>query len=236
MSKNKIIMSNDAKETNFREIRMGHIAPHMLYRSSHPIKDNKQYAALALLATNARIAAVINLADTNSSLAGKIFLAPWYSRLAQGKQVITLGMGFSITGDNFYKKLKKGLRFIISTLGPWLLHCYAGVDRTGFVAMVLEAFMGASLDEITGDYLMSFNSGFESSIYGDSHKADSLAAMKLLSAMSASLINNNQNVQSVVVMKLLTIPSARLSFLQKPSPPARTAMAAIKVPFSIHPY
>jgi hypothetical protein len=47
------------KPSNFREIRMGSIAPGMLYRSSHPIQDGKQDRAIALLAGNTRIATVI---------------------------------------------------------------------------------------------------------------------------------------------------------------------------------
>jgi len=43
MKKSGIIISNDAEAVNFREIRMGNIAPNTLYRSSHPIKDDKQY-------------------------------------------------------------------------------------------------------------------------------------------------------------------------------------------------
>jgi protein tyrosine/serine phosphatase len=39
--------------------------------------------------------------------------------------------------------------------GPYLIHCYAGVDRTGFMAIVLEALMGASLHDIIDDYLKS---------------------------------------------------------------------------------
>jgi len=50
MIKNGIIMAGDAESVNFREIRMGNIAPKTLYRSSHPIKDNKQEKVISLLA------------------------------------------------------------------------------------------------------------------------------------------------------------------------------------------
>ena len=71
-------------------------------------------------------------------------------------------MDFSQTSEYFQKKLKRGLQFIINTEGPWLIHCHAGVDRTGFVSIVLEALMGATLDEIINDYLQSFNSMYNS--------------------------------------------------------------------------
>ena len=192
-----IITGNDAQAVNFREIRIGRIAPNTLYRSSHPIKDLKQEKAISMLASNAKIAAILNLCDTNSGLTGKAIFAPWYNRLFKNNRVIALGMDFSVTGENFRKKFKKALRFIIATEGPWLIHCHAGVDRTGFVCMVLESFMGAALGDVINDYLESFNSIFESSIYDDEQKADSRIAMQILSVMSNSQIINEQNLQNI---------------------------------------
>jgi len=189
--------SYNAQEVNFREIRMGNIAPNTLYRSSHPIKDNKQEKIISMLAANAKIAAVLNLSDTNAGITGKSIFAPWYNRLLKNNKVIALGMDFSATSEQFRKKLKKGLQFIISTQGPWLIHCHAGVDRTGFVVMILEAFMGATVDEITTDYLQSFNSIFDSSIYGEVNNNDSIVVMKLLSIMGNDVIINDKNLQVV---------------------------------------
>ena len=192
-----IITGNGAQAVNFREIRMGKIAPNTLYRSSHPIKDLKQEKIISMLASNAKIAAILNLCDTKSGLTGKVIFAPWYNRLLKNNRVIALGMDFSVTGENFRKKFKKALRFIINTEGPWLIHCHAGVDRTGFVCMVLESFMGAALGDVINDYLESFNSIFESSIYDDEQKADSRVAMQILSVMGNSQAINEQNLQNI---------------------------------------
>jgi hypothetical protein len=75
------IISADAQSVNFREIHAGNIAPNTLYRSSHPIQDGRQEPVIATLAAKCRIAAVINLTDTNSELQSKVFVAPWYNRL-----------------------------------------------------------------------------------------------------------------------------------------------------------
>jgi protein tyrosine/serine phosphatase len=190
----------EAEAVNFREIRVGNIGSNTLYRSSHPIKDNKQERTIALLAANARIATVLNLTDTDSGLNSKAFVAPWYSKLHKDNRIIALGMDFNFDSENFNKKLKKCLQFIIATSGPWLIHCHAGVDRTGFVAMVLEVFMGATLDEITRDYLSSFNSIFDSYIY---NSADSLVVIKLLSVMSNSLEIKDENLQTIAENYLL---------------------------------
>jgi len=200
--KESIITGNDAQAVNFREIRMGNIAPNTLYRSSHPIKDLKQEKTISMLAANAKIASVLNLCDTNSSLTGKAIFAPWYNNLLKNNRVIALGLDFSITGVNFRKKLKKALQFIIGTDGPWLIHCHAGVDRTGFVCMVLESFMGAALGDVINDYLKSFNSIFESSVYGQNHKADSYTAMQILSVMSNSQSINEKNLQNIAEIYL----------------------------------
>jgi protein tyrosine/serine phosphatase len=197
-----IITGNDAQAVNFREIRMGNIAPNILYRSSHPIKENKQEKIISMLAANAKIAAVLNLCDTHAGIMGKAIFAPWYNNLLKSNRVIALGIDFSFTGANFRKKFKKGLRFIIGTDGPWLIHCHAGVDRTGFVCMVLESFMGAALDDVINDYLQSFSSGFESSMYDQTHNADSLVAMRILSDMSDSQAINEHNLQNIAEIYL----------------------------------
>jgi len=197
MSGKRIIAPGDAQSLNFREICMGSIAPGTLYRSSHPIQDNKQEKIIAFLAARARIAAVINLSDTNSELRTKVFFAPWYNKLYRDNQVITLGMDFNYSSEEFRKKLNKCLRFIISTNGPWLIHCHAGVDRTGYVSIILEALMGTSMDEIVNDYLQSFNSVFDSSIYSAANKKDSIVVMQLLSVMGNYLAINDNNLQAI---------------------------------------
>ena len=196
--------ADDAQAVNFREVRAGNIAPKTLYRSSHPIKDNKQEKIISLLAARARIDSVVNLSDTSSGIFMKAPFAPWYNKLLVSNRVIALGMDFSVTGKRFGKKLKKGLQFIAASEGPWLVHCHAGVDRTGFFSIVLEALMGAAVDEIAHDYLLSFNSIFDSSIHGDVNKKDLHVVMRLLSVMGNGMEINDQNLQSIAEHYLLT--------------------------------
>jgi Protein tyrosine/serine phosphatase len=218
MTKSGIIISGDAESVNFREIRMGNIAPNTLYRSSHPIKDDMQERVIALLASNARIAAVINLCDFDADIKRKAFFAPWYNKLLKSNRVIALGMDFSLTGDYFHKKLKKGLQFIINTEGPWLIHCHAGIDRTGFVSIVLESLMGATLDEIINDYLQSFNSMYNSSLYGEVNKGDSLVVMQLLSAMGNYMPVNDQYLPAIAehyLANTLKLSASEIALLKR---------------------
>jgi len=192
----------NANSANFREVRMGNIAPNILFRSSHPIKENKQDKTISFLAQKVNISTVINLADTMSGVWGKAAYAPWYNELLGNGKVLALGMDFSFSGSGFRKKFKEALQFIIHTDGPYLIHCHAGVDRTGFVCMVLESFMGASLDEVIKDYLISFDYDFKSSIFSSSEKADVNTVMQILSVMSDSQAINEQNLQHIAEIYL----------------------------------
>ena len=201
MDKTRIV-STEEQEANFREICMGTIMPKTLFRSSHPIKDNAQERAHALLAAREQIASVLNLCGTESGLNSKVFFTPWYNKLYKNKRVIALGMDFSFTGSNFIRKLKKALQFIISSQGPYLIHCHAGVDRTGFVSMVLESLMGATIKEIAADYLESYNNTFVSSIYTEINKNDMQVVMHLLSVMDDSAIISDRNLQGIAELYL----------------------------------
>jgi hypothetical protein len=57
--------------------------------------------------------------------------------------------------------------------------------------------MGGTIDEIINDYLQSFNSIYDSSIYDDVNKEDSFVVMQLLSAMGNYVPVNDQNLQVI---------------------------------------
>jgi protein tyrosine/serine phosphatase len=101
--------------------------------------------------------------DDDSSIIDSLSEAvPWYHQLVVERNVICLAIGFNIPGSVFNeKKLKTALQFMISHGGPYLIHCFAGIDRTGFVAALLEALMGASIKEIFKDYLSAFSADYK---------------------------------------------------------------------------
>jgi protein tyrosine phosphatase len=61
-------------------------------------------------------------------------------------------------------KLKQGFLFMIKHNGPYLIHCNAGNDRTGFVIAIIEGLMGAGIKEILYDYLLSFGKDFADNV------------------------------------------------------------------------
>jgi protein tyrosine/serine phosphatase len=141
---------------NFREVCTAGIAPKRLYRSSHPAAHSETDFILAKLAEEAGIASVINLSDNEIELAIKASRIMWYYRLFKRGCIIALDMGFDYLSDLFKAKLHKGFKFMLDHNGPYLIHCLQGIDRTGFMVMILEMLMGSNKNEIINDYMISF--------------------------------------------------------------------------------
>ena len=77
----------------------------------------------------------------------------YYAKL----NIIGLNLGVDFTAAEFKEGLAAGLRHIAANEGPYLLHCTEGKDRAGFTSAIIEAFMGATLDEIIDDYMTTFH-------------------------------------------------------------------------------
>ncbi len=164
----KLVRSNKREDyasdkifANFRAVKMGGIAEGALYRSSSPIDNQLGRAAYAdQLIEDAGIATVVNLSDSADNmktyLAAKDFSSPYYADLYKNGQVILLNMNLAYASDEFRANVIKGLVFMADRSGPYLIHCTEGKDRTGFVAALLEALMGATKDEIVADYMESY--------------------------------------------------------------------------------
>jgi protein tyrosine/serine phosphatase len=141
---------------NFREVCTTGIASKRLYRSSHPVILSETDFIMAKLAEEAGIATVLNLVDNEKEVAIKAARVPWYHCLFKRGCIIALNMGFDCLSDHFSVKLKKGFRFMLEHNAPYLIHCFHGIDRTGFMVMILEMLMGAGKEEIVNEYMMSF--------------------------------------------------------------------------------
>ena len=153
--------ASDEEFANFRPIVLGDIAEGMLYRSSSPVNPELGRAAHADdLAEKAGIATFINLADSKENLEGYFtaegFDSPYYKSAYDAGSVCYLNMPVAYTTEEFATKLGQGLIFMTENEGPYLVHCNEGKDRAGFTAALLEALMGASLEEIQTDYMQSY--------------------------------------------------------------------------------
>lgn len=126
----------------------------MLFRSSSPINPElarNAYADAAL--KTAGIKTVINLADAASTMATyEGFTGTAYADC----NIIALNLGVDVTTPDFQSGLADGLRFLIKNEGPYLVHCTEGKDRAGFVSALLECLMGATIAEISEDYMTTY--------------------------------------------------------------------------------
>lgn len=151
----------DEEFANFREVTAGSMGRGTFYRSSSPVNNELGRAACAgALVEAAGIKTVINLADSREELESYFtqpdFASQYYRELYEQGQVIALGMGVNYRALEFQAKLKEGLEFLLANEGPFLIHCNEGKDRAGFAAALLEALVGATVQEIKEDYMLSY--------------------------------------------------------------------------------
>lgn len=153
--------ASDEIFANFRNISMGDIAPNMLYRSSSPVNNELGRAAYAdVLISRVGIAAVVNLADSADNIEKYIsnegFASPYYAKLYKENRVKPLNLGLNFNSPEFKKGIAAGVEFMADNNGPYLIHCTEGKDRAGYMAVFLEALMGADKDQIIDDYMTSY--------------------------------------------------------------------------------
>jgi protein tyrosine/serine phosphatase len=174
---------------------MGTISPKTLYRSSHPICNREQVPEIILAANYAKINTVINLSDNIVTLIGKVYCCPWYKKIYERNSVIALNisMQFHPTNKKFRDKIKNGILFMIEHEPPYLIHCEAGIDRTGFFSLILESFTGAKFDDIVKDYMFSYVDKDEYS--ADDYKNGSVFMINMFSKIKGELVNSNENLQ-----------------------------------------
>ena len=142
---------NDEAFANFRLIDTTGMGANKLYRSSSPINPDlgrNTYADNA--AKDAGVITVINLADPSNTYEGTE--NTYYSTC----QVIYVNLGMDFLSEVTLSGIAEGMRFIIKNDGPYLIHCNEGKDRAGFVSALLECLMGATMDEVTADYMETY--------------------------------------------------------------------------------
>lgn len=160
-SDNREDFSDDVTFANFRAVTVGTIGEGKLYRSASPINNEHGRASYANdLIAEAGVATVLNLADSEEDIAeyceAEDFDSEYYRALYESGNVIVLDLNVNFYSDEFNATLIEGLCFLAQNDPPYSIHCTEGKDRAGFTAMLLEALMGAELQEIIDDYMLSF--------------------------------------------------------------------------------
>ena len=69
---------------------------------------------------------------------------------------MALDLSSNFFSDKFACSIADGFSFLAHSEPPYCVHCTECKDRAGFAIMLLAALMGAELEEIVDDYMLSF--------------------------------------------------------------------------------
>lgn len=150
---------SDEEFANFREVVGKKIKPKTLYRASNPLNEKANPGRCGYadrLAERAGIKTVIDMADSNGKLQQIKKLPDYSGKLYANGKAVLLGIMPDMFLPENKARLAEGIRFMLKNDGPYLFNCNEGKDRTGFLAIVLEALAGVSIEEIKRDYLFSY--------------------------------------------------------------------------------
>ena len=193
--------ASDEVFANFRPVVVGDIAEGVLYRSSSPVNPELGRNAYADdLAEAAGIQTVLNLADSQEVMeAYEGYADTYYATL----NVVPLDMGVDFAAEDFAAKLKTGLEYLLANEGPYLIHCNEGKDRAGFVSALLEALMGASLDEIVADYMTSYENYYHveegSEQYDRIAESNIMASLRMIAGLEAGADLSGTDLRAAAV-------------------------------------
>ncbi|MBQ7995977.1 MAG: tyrosine-protein phosphatase [Bacilli bacterium] len=177
---------------NFRKVETSALKDGILYRSASPVDNQHNRAPITDRLIKDKVNAIINLSDNDDEvkehIAKEDFNSPYFLSVYEKNNVIALAMNTRFqsslneveeevpslfTGfkdEAFSAKLIRGLEFMVSREGPYLVHCVEGKDRTGFVCMVLEALAGSSYQEMIDDYMITYDNYYGINLESDPSK------------------------------------------------------------------
>ena len=146
---------------NFREVTGGNMKKHLLYRSASPCDNTHNRAECTdILMKKAGIRCVLNLADSLEELnvyrEQEDYNSDYYDSLEAEGNVLLLNLGANYMDERFCNVVSERLYDMIQHEGPYLIHCLEGKDRPGFICALLLCLVGASLQEIIDDYMVTF--------------------------------------------------------------------------------
>ena len=190
---------SDVEFANFRSVAVGDLKKNILYRSASPC-DNQHNRApyVDALIQEAGVNCILNLSDGEGKIEGYIaaegFASPYFLSLYENGHVIPLAMNMNYTSAEFKTTLAEGFAAMARQEGPFLVHCTEGKDRTGFVCMLLEAFAGASYQEIVDDYMLTYDNYYDITQESDPVKYNTIKE-KNIDAMLQSVVGEGASVQ-----------------------------------------
>ena len=185
---------SDAMFANFRSMNLGKLKKDILYRSASPC-DNQHNRApyVDALIKEAGVKTILDLADNEVKIEKYIarddFASPYFLSLYENDQVIPIALNMNYLSDDFGMKIVQGFNLMAEKEGPYLIHCTEGKDRTGFVAMLIEALAKASYEEIEADYMKTYANYYRIDKSNDKEKYQ-IILERNLDGMIAFMVND----------------------------------------------
>ena len=205
--------ADDASFANFRVVTAGRIGFGKLYRTASPINNKNGRARYADdLMESVGVATILNLADSIEDIeeycAEEGFDSAYYRSLYEDESVIALDLTANFFSDEFAASVAEGLTFLAQNETPYCIHCTEGKDRAGFTAMLLEALMGATLDEIINDYMLSFYN-----YYGIDKEHEPQRYQAVLDANLMEMLRHVTGAESVEQLEQIDLETAVTEYL-----------------------
>ena len=144
----------DEEFANFRMIKTSGIGDNKVYRSSSPLSPEINRNAYAMIATEKYgIKTILNLADSEKEMeAWEAYKDSYYSK----QKVIPACLAIDFTADSFNEGFKDVIHFMAENEAPYLIHCTEGKDREEYLSAIVECIMGANIDEVIDDYMLTY--------------------------------------------------------------------------------
>ena len=212
-SDNRADYSDDVTFANFRAVTIGRIGEGKLYRSASPINNEHGRAGYADdFIASVKVATVLNLADSKENieeyLKSEDFDSEYYHSLYKSGKVIAIDLTGNFISKEFSDSIVEGLTFLAHNEAPYSIHCTEGKDRAGFTAMLLGALMGAKLDEIIDDYMISFYN-----YYGIDKKTEPERYEIVLNNNLIAMMYHVMNVDTYEELKRVDLESSATKYL-----------------------
>ena len=179
---------SDEMFANFRPMNVGDLKENIIFRSASPC-DNQHNRATYVdaLIEKAGVNMILDLADNDVKIERYInaedFSCPYFLSLYENDKVCAIALNMNYLSDDFGYKIVQGFKAMLETEGPYLIHCTEGKDRTGFVAMLIEALCGADYDEIIDDYMLTYDNYYRISEEKDKEKYDTILNRNILAML-----------------------------------------------------
>ena len=146
---------------NFRSLSGGDIVSGRFYRGASPCNNNTNRSNYVnTLMRKNKIAFVLDLSDNRDTFEsyrdqyGENYTYDW--DLFLNDKVAFVDMNSDYTNEEYKEWIAQGLIELTENDGPYFIHCNEGMDRTGFVSVILEGLAGATYKQMRDDYMLTY--------------------------------------------------------------------------------